>query len=52
MGSLFSNKAKFEKVDTEKGLLNFTVNHEKRINEYLKSLKLSGALSVEQQKKN
>ena len=34
-----------------KGLLNFTVNHEKRINKYLKSLKLSGALGVEQHKK-
>ena len=48
MESLLSNKAKFEKVDTKKGLLNFTVNHEKRINEYLRSLKSSGALSVEQ----
>ena len=33
--SLLSNNTKFENVDTEKGLLNFTVNHEKRINEYL-----------------
>ena len=51
MESLLSNKAKFEKVATKKGLLNFTVNHEKRINEYLKSLKSSGALSVEHHKK-
>ena len=51
MESLLSNKTKFEKVDTKKGLLNFTVNHEKRIIEYLKSLKSSGALSVEQHKK-
>ena len=50
MESVLSNKAKFEKVDTKKGLLNFTVNHEKRINEYLRSLKSSGALSVEQHK--
>ena len=49
--SLLSGKAKFEKVDTKKGLLNFTVNHDKRINEYLKSLKSSGALSVNQHKK-
>ena len=35
--AFFSNKAKFEKVDTKKGLLSFTGNHEKRINEYLKS---------------
>ena len=51
MESLLSNKAKFEKVYTKKRLLNFTVNHEKQINEYLKSLKSSGALSVEQHKK-
>ena len=37
MDSFLSNKAKFEKVDTKKGLQSFTVNHEKRINEYLKS---------------
>ena len=49
--SLLTNKAKFEKVDTKKDLLNFTVNYEKRINEYLKSLELSGALNVEQYKK-
>ena len=41
----------FKKVDTKKGLLNFTVNREKRINGYLKSLKSSRALSVEQHKK-
>ena len=49
--SLLTNKAKFEKVDTKKDLLNFTVNHKKRINKYLKFLKSSGALSVEQHKK-
>ena len=48
MESLLSDRAKFEKVHIKKGLLNFTVNHEKRINEYLKSLKSSGALRVEQ----
>ena len=36
---LLTNNAKFEKVGTKKGLLNFTVNHEKRINKYLKFLK-------------
>ena len=51
MESRLSNKAKFEKVDTKKGLLNFTVNHEKRINKYLKSFKSSGALTVDQHKK-
>ena len=39
MELLLSDKAKFEKVHTKKGLLNFTVNHEKRIKEYLKPLK-------------
>ena len=29
MESLLSNQAKFEKVDTKRDLLNFTVNHEK-----------------------
>ena len=33
------------------GLLNFTINHEKRIKECLKFLKSSGALSVDQHKK-
>ena len=33
---LLSDKAKFEKVDRKKVLLNFTVNHEKRINKHLK----------------
>ena len=51
MELLLSDKAKFKKVDTKKDLLNFTVNYEKRINEYLKSLELSGALNVEQYKK-
>ena len=36
MQSLLNNKAKFEKADTKKGLLIFTVNYEKRINKYLK----------------
>ena len=46
--SLLNDKAKFEKVDTKKGLLNSTVNHEKQIKKHLKSLKPSGALSVVQ----
>ena len=44
MESLLSDKAKFRKVDTKKGLLNFTVNHEKQISK-------PGSLSVEQHKK-
>ena len=33
-----------KKVDIKKGSLNFNVNYEKRINEYLKSLKSSEVL--------
>ena len=40
-----------KKFYTKKDLLNFTVNHDKRISEYRKSLKSSGDLSVEQHKK-
>ena len=39
------------KIDTKKGLLNFNVNYEKQISEYLKSLKSSEALSIEQHQK-
>ena len=35
----------------KKSLLNFTVNHEKQINEYLQSLKSLGPLRAEQHKK-
>ena len=51
MEKLISDQTKFEKVDTKKGLLNFAVNHEKRINEFLKSLKSSGTFSNEQYRK-
>ena len=51
MESILSNQAKFEEVYTEKGLPNFTVYLEKQINEHSKSLKPSGALSVEEHKK-
>ena len=43
--SFLGDKAKFEKVNTKKVLLNFFVNRGKRIIEYLKFLKSSGALS-------
>ena len=48
--SLLSNKAQFEKVGTKKGLLNFTANHKKWNNVYLKYLKSSGALSEQHNK--
>ena len=40
-----------DKARTKTGLLNFTVNHEKLISKYLRSLKSSEALSIEQHKK-
>ena len=42
---------KFEKVNVKKGVSNFSINHEKRINDYLKSLEKSGSLSSDQYKK-
>ena len=42
MESLDNNKAKFEKVDTKKSLLNFTITHVKRI-----SLRLPHVHSLE-----
>ena len=53
LGSMSNENLDFvkTKIYLLKGLLNFTVNHEKRINEYLKFLKSSGALGVEQHKK-
>ena len=47
MESLPSDKTIFEKVATKKDLLNFTVNYEEQITDYLKSLKSSRALRVE-----
>ena len=51
MENIFKDQSKFEKVKIKTRILNFQVNHEKRINEYLKSLKNSGSLSVDQYKK-
>ena len=42
---------KFEKVSVKKRILNFSINHEKRINNYLMSLEKSGILSSDQYKK-
>ena len=48
MENILKDQSKFEKVKIKTRILNFQVNHEKRINEYLKSLKNSGSLSVDQ----
>ena len=46
LNHFFVIKVNLEKTDTKKGLLNFTVKHEERINEYVKSLNLSGAVKL------
>ena len=47
MATLLSLK----KLKTKKGILNFPINHERRINDYLKSLEKSGSLTTDQYKK-
>ena len=42
---------KFEKVKIKKGILKFSINHERRIKDYLKSLEKSGSLATDQYKK-
>ena len=51
METILSDFIKFEKVSIKKGILNFSINHEKNINNYLKRLEKSGSLSTEQYKK-
>ena len=51
METILSDLNKFEKVSIKKGILNFSINHEKNINNYLKRLENSGSLSTEQYKK-
>ena len=41
----------FEKVEIKKGILNFLINHERRIHNYLKSLEKSDSLTTDQYKK-
>lgn len=48
---IFKDNTKFEKVDKKTRTSTFQVNHEKRINEILKSLISAGTLSVKQYKK-
>ena len=51
METILSDLNKFEKVSIKKGTLNFSINHEKHINNYLKRLEKSGSLSTEQYNK-
>ena len=49
--NILKDNTKFEKVGIKTRTLNFQVNHKKRANEILKSLKYSGSLSDKQHKK-
>ena len=51
METILSDLNKFENVSIKKGIFNFSINHEKNINNYLKRLEKSGSLSTEQYKK-
>ena len=51
MENILKDSTKFEKVDIKTRTLNFQVNHEKRINEFVKSLKSPGSLNDKQYKK-
>ena len=51
METILSDLNTFEKVSIKKGILNFSINHEKNINNYLKRLEKSRSLSTEQYKK-
>ena len=51
MKKILDDATKFEKVKIKKGILNFSINHERRINDYLKSLEKSGSLTTDQYKK-
>ena len=51
MEKTFDDGSKLEKVKVKKEILNFSVNHEGRINDYLKSLEKSGGLTTDQYKK-
>ena len=51
METIISDRNKFEQVRIKKGSLNFSINHKKNINNYLKRLEISRTLSKEQYKK-
>ena len=44
METIINDHNKFEKVSIKKGILNFAINHEKNINNYLKRLEKRGTL--------
>ena len=48
METITSNHNKFEKISIKNGILNFSINHEKNINNCLKRLEKSETLSTEE----
>ena len=48
---ILDNATKFEKIEIRKGILNCSINHERRINDCLKSLGKSGSRTTYQHKK-
>ena len=51
MENILKDNTKFEKVDKKTRTLNFQINHEKRNNQILQSLKSAGSFSDKQYKK-
>ena len=51
MKKILDDVTKFEKVKIKKGILNFSINHERLTSDYLKSLEKSGSLTTDQYKK-
>ena len=48
---ILDDNTKCGKVKIKKGILNFSINHERRINDYLRSVEKSGSLTTDQYKK-
>ena len=52
METILCDRNMFEKVRINKRILNFSINHEKNISDYIKRLGKSGSLSTEKYKIN
>ena len=51
MVKILDDATKSEKFKINKGIFNFSISYERRINDYLKSLEISGSLTTDQFKK-
>ena len=51
MKTILCHLNNFGKVNIKKGILNFSINHEKHISNHLKRYEKSGSLSIKQYKK-